>query len=282
MGQPHFFIKHLTTSRDLEKNPPADCYPTWKIPLLLKDKGGLQTLFTLPTKNHVLKRNLLQLFYKLEEFVMNKRKIYILLTDTGTLFTRLIKFYTKSPLNHASIAFDIKLKDLYSFGRKKPHNPFNGGFVRENIENHLFKRATCEVYSCLITETEYQSLSETIQRIKINETHYKYNLLGLFGIILNKEVKRKNAYFCSQFVTTLLSQNGIILTDKSPGLSTPQDIRNSDRITLEYRGELCYYPFFVIQRDSREPEIYLYEEKRSRKASNKALAFQKIRRNLSS
>lgn len=35
---------------------------------------------------------------------MSNQKIYILLTDTGTLFTRLIKLYTKKPYNHASIS----------------------------------------------------------------------------------------------------------------------------------------------------------------------------------
>ena len=47
------------------------------------------------------------------------KKVYILLTDTGTLFTKSIKTYTKAPYNHASISFDVGLEELYSFGRKK-------------------------------------------------------------------------------------------------------------------------------------------------------------------
>ena len=38
--------------------------------------------------------------------MMIEKKVYILLTDTGTLFTKLIKLYTKKPYNHASISFD--------------------------------------------------------------------------------------------------------------------------------------------------------------------------------
>ena len=52
------------------------------------------------------------------------RNVYILLTDTGSLFTRLIKRFTNSPYNHVSIAFDKSLNTLYSFGRKHPYNPF--------------------------------------------------------------------------------------------------------------------------------------------------------------
>ena len=50
--------------------------------------------------------------------MMIEKKIYILLTDTGTLFTNLIKLYTKKTYNHASISFDSELSEVYSFGRK--------------------------------------------------------------------------------------------------------------------------------------------------------------------
>ena len=57
--------------------------------------------------------------------------VFILLTNTGTLFTKVIQSYTKAPYNHASISFDRELSELYSFGRKHPSNPFDGGFVVE-------------------------------------------------------------------------------------------------------------------------------------------------------
>lgn len=51
-------------------------------------------------------------------------EIYVLLTNTGTLFSKTIRWYTKNMLNHASIAFDSDLNEVYSFGRKNPSNPF--------------------------------------------------------------------------------------------------------------------------------------------------------------
>lgn len=62
---------------------------------------------------------------------MEEKKIYLLLTDTGTLFSKLIKCYTKKPYNHASIAFDGELSTVYSFGRKKPKNPFCADLFRK-------------------------------------------------------------------------------------------------------------------------------------------------------
>lgn len=47
------------------------------------------------------------------------RDIYIVLTGTGTAFSGIIKWFTKAELNHASIAFDSELREVYSFGRKK-------------------------------------------------------------------------------------------------------------------------------------------------------------------
>src|SRR5690554_467422 len=65
--------------------------------------------------------------------------IYILLTDTGTLFARLIKRFTDAPYNHASIAFDAELKELFSFGRKNPTNPWDVGFVEENVSEGTYQ-----------------------------------------------------------------------------------------------------------------------------------------------
>lgn len=49
-----------------------------------------------------------------------EQDIWIVLTGTGTWFSRMIQYFTKAPLNHASIAFDSELCEVYSFGRKKP------------------------------------------------------------------------------------------------------------------------------------------------------------------
>lgn len=61
------------------------------------------------------------------------RKIYIVLTYTGTLLARIVRFYTKKKYSHVSIALDEDLSRMYSFGRLNPYNAFVGGFVREGI-----------------------------------------------------------------------------------------------------------------------------------------------------
>lgn len=54
--------------------------------------------------------------------------IYIVLTKTGTLLSKAIGMYTGKEMNHASIAFDEGLSEMYSFGRRQLNNPLSGGF----------------------------------------------------------------------------------------------------------------------------------------------------------
>lgn len=68
------------------------------------------------------------------------KKIYIVLTHTGTVLSRMIKMYTKGNFSHISIALDKELNQMYSFGRLNPYNPFWAGFVHESIYNGTFKR----------------------------------------------------------------------------------------------------------------------------------------------
>ncbi|UVI28740.1 hypothetical protein [Paenibacillus spongiae] len=180
----------------------------------------------------------------------HERRIYVLLTDTGTLFTRMIRMVTRFPLNHASIAFDSDLKQVYSFGRKNPNNPLIGGFVKENVYDEWFDNAQCAVFSCMVDANVYYQMQEQMEWYERNQEKYKYNLLGLFGVVFNKEIERSNAYFCSQFVATVFEKNGLALADKTAGLVTPGDICQSKSLQLEYIGVLRDYTSLVLNESS--------------------------------
>ncbi|RDW16253.1 hypothetical protein [Oceanobacillus chungangensis] len=169
---------------------------------------------------------------------MNKKKIYLLLTDTGTLFTRTIKLFTKKPYNHASIAFDSKLLETYSFGRKKPGNPFIGGFVKESVHTGLFEHARGAIFSCNVTEEQMEKLKQFMQQIESQKHCYKYNFIGLFALLLNKPITRGNAFFCSEFVATALHESSILHFSKPLSLITPHDLQQDDRFELIYEGPL--------------------------------------------
>jgi hypothetical protein len=169
------------------------------------------------------------------------RDVYIVLTDTGTLFTRMIKQFTRAPLNHASIAFDANLTEVYSFGRKEIHSPWRGGFVRENMYGLFFQHAQCAIYRCRISETQYAVMYERICRMLEQKERYKYNLLGLAALWLKIRYHRENAYFCSQFVASLFELTGVPLVDKPAYWVRPDDIARSPLLECIYRGVLGDY-----------------------------------------
>lgn len=169
------------------------------------------------------------------------KEIYVLLTDTGTVLTRIIKSFTKDPLNHASIAFDPDLHEVYSFGRKNPNNPFFGGFVRENVRCSFFEESMCAIYRCTVSHAVYSNLRQQVQHFEQNQDMYKYNLVGMLGVLFNIEWERKYSYFCSQFVATMFQRSGMDLVDKSPLLVTPGDLQNTPKLELVYQGELHAY-----------------------------------------
>lgn len=137
--------------------------------------------------------------------MMKDKKIYLLLTDTGTILTRLIKAYTKTPYNHVSIGFDPDLLEVYSFGRKTVHNPFIGGFIKEDIHSVLFQQADCALYSLSVTDHQIEKMHRYIQVMEAQQASYRYNFIGLFGVMLKKPIKREKAFFCSEFVATVLN-----------------------------------------------------------------------------
>lgn len=170
-----------------------------------------------------------------------EKTIYFLFTNTGTYLSRMINYYTKQSLNHVSIGFDKELTEVYSFGRKRPNNPFIGGFVCENVSNSILRESTCAIYTYRLTEAEYEEIICNIKEIEANKKDYKYNFIGLFGVALQIEIKRKNKLFCSQFVATVLNDATSFQLSKPNCFITPTDIRTHLGMNLIYQGKLEGY-----------------------------------------
>ncbi|WP_018758712.1 hypothetical protein [Paenibacillus terrigena] len=170
------------------------------------------------------------------------RKVYILLTDTGTWFSKLIGLYTRAKLNHASIVLDEEMKEVYSFGRKNSLNPLSSGFVKEEVFGNLVRAVTrrteCELYCCTVSEETYERMRLQIRHMEYHQHKYKYNFLGLFGVVFNISIERKNAFFCSQFVAYMLQKHGVPIVNKSIAQITPEDLQNCESLELIYSGDL--------------------------------------------
>ncbi|ANA80071.1 hypothetical protein PVOR_01220 [Paenibacillus vortex V453] len=176
--------------------------------------------------------------------MVDDRSVFILLTNTGTLFTKVIQGYTRAPYNHASISFNRELSELYSFGRKNPNNPLNGGFVKEDLRTGTFSKypnTTCVIYELRVSERDIEKMKRVLQAFIRKDKKYFYNILGVLGIALKEPIEFSNSYFCSQFVAEILHRSGVRLWDKLPALVTPDDFRQSERLNLIYEGKLSEY-----------------------------------------
>ncbi|GAA0605991.1 hypothetical protein GCM10009001_24060 [Virgibacillus siamensis] len=172
---------------------------------------------------------------------MGEKTIYFLFTDTGTYLSKVINYATKQSLNHVSLAFDPDLQQVYSFGRKKPHNPFIGGFVKEDIRSDCLRNAACAIYSFDISEKDVTLIKNRIAEIELRKANYKYNFIGLLGVWLQVEINRSNALFCSQFVATVLHDVELFRFEKPICFITPADIRTHQGMRLVYKGTLGNY-----------------------------------------
>jgi hypothetical protein len=173
---------------------------------------------------------------------VEEKEIYFLFTDTGSLLAKVINRITGQPYNHVSIGFDEALQEVYSFGRKEEKNPFIGGFVKENINCDFLKNAVCEIYSCKVSADECERIFRNIKEIEAKSSHYKYNFIGLFGILLQIEINRKYAMFCSQFAAKVVEDTEVFQFSKPACFVTPSDFRTHKKLKQVYKGKLCGYP----------------------------------------
>ena len=170
------------------------------------------------------------------------KAIYIVLTHTGTVLSRIIKNYTQDEFSHVSISLDKELKEMYSFGRLNPYNPFWGGFVQEGINFGTFKRfrkTVCKIYSLKITEEQYNNVRGMIEYIRSSKQLQKFNVIGLFAVGFNKRISFENSFYCAEFVKYVLDKSGI--ENNLPELIKPEDFKNIQDLNEIYSGRLRKY-----------------------------------------
>ena len=170
------------------------------------------------------------------------KRIYIVLTYTGTLLSRIIKGYTGAEFSHVSIALDEELDQMYSFGRLKPYNPLIGGFVQEYIDKGTFKRfknTSAKVYSMEVENNQYEKIKETINKIQNSKKRYKFNIIGLFAAGFNLKISGKDSFYCAEFVKHVLESAG--LQTNLPEVVKPESFKELKELNLIYSGRLKNY-----------------------------------------
>ena len=140
------------------------------------------------------------------------KQLYIVISQTGTLLSRILKQITGAEYNHASISLSRDLERMYSFGRRHPYNPFWGGFVIESPRTGTFKRFSetkVLVLSVSVTEEQHAELKEMLDVMWKRRRKYSYNYIGLCLAYFHVVWKQEGCYYCSEFVGELLTKVGL-------------------------------------------------------------------------
>ena len=160
------------------------------------------------------------------------KKIYIVLTYTGSVLSKIVKMYTRREFSHVSIALDEDLQEMYSFGRTFALIPFIAGFVHEQPRKGTFKRfkkTKTRVYSLEVPDDKYEKVLEIIDDFKNNKSQYKFNIGGLACVAIHLKFKREKSFYCAEFVKYVLEQSQI--QDSLPELIKPEDFKETKAST---------------------------------------------------
>lgn len=170
------------------------------------------------------------------------KHIYFVLTDSGSVLSKIIKYFMKDEYAHVSIALDKRLEQMYSFGRLNPYNPFHGGFVHEFIYKGTFKRfknTKARIIVINITDEQYKKLKQIIKETKRNRAIFKFNILGLFGIYFKYKRKKQNYFYCAEYIKFAIEKSNINL--KLPELVRPENFKNIEGSKVIFNGLLQEY-----------------------------------------
>lgn len=176
------------------------------------------------------------------EDIENKTKYYpvfIILTYTGSVFARLVKYFTNDSYTHASISFDSNMNKMLSF------NQDGDGLTEENLKefckNGKEDVAKYSTFMYMAKKDEYNVMKNFVNNIKSKIKTMKYNLLGALRLIPNqfifgKESEREDKYFCSEFVASILNSANTHIINKAAFLIRPQMLSRIRKFKFIKRG----------------------------------------------
>ncbi len=172
------------------------------------------------------------------------RKIYIILSQSGTIPSRFLKKITGAEYNHVSLSLRADLQRMYSFARRYKYYPFWSGFVAESPTGGVFGRfpdAKIKVLEIEVTERQYESLSTTMEAMYRDRKHYHYDYLGVGLAYFRIHRRSKRNYYCSEFVKVMLRRHGIRAADALPRVVQPIHFLDMPGANLIYSGSLREY-----------------------------------------
>ncbi len=171
---------------------------------------------------------------------MSEKSIYILLTRTSSILSRLIHRMTRAAYTHAALVMDEDFEEIYSFTRRDPRYILPAGLARENLRRGLYrarKDPPCRVYRLRLTEEEYARIRQRVRAMYAKRESYHYNYLGVAANYFGRQHSAPRRYFCSEFVATMVKTGGHE-TSLVPARMRPMDFTKMPELEPVYQGSI--------------------------------------------
>ena len=172
------------------------------------------------------------------------KNLYLVLSETGSLPSRFIHFFTKDGYSHVSLSVDRNLPEMYTFGRKYLYSIFQGGYIKECIHERMYKRfknTRMAVIEISVDDVIYTEIKRKLHAMYEDKKKFHYNYRGIVLAYFKKNKKRKNYYYCSEFVYEILYEFGIINNRMPNRVVRPNDFLGFGLGKLIYIGFMRAY-----------------------------------------
>ncbi|MBL0886353.1 hypothetical protein [Myceligenerans indicum] len=138
--------------------------------------------------------------------------VYVVLSRSSTVPSRLIGVMTGDRLTHAALALDPGLEYMFGFGRRGTTNPLSGCFRRERLDDPLYERMGSLpglVLEVPVTGAQHEAVRAQVEAFLLDGHRYRYNFTGLLDHVTGRAKEDAYRFFCSEFVYHVLHQAGV-------------------------------------------------------------------------
>ncbi len=172
---------------------------------------------------------------------MKTKTIYILLTRSTTVLSKVVYMATRGEYTHSAISLDDSFETLYTFSRRNPRLLLPAGFVTESVYEGIMGNSddmSCAVYELHISNHAYKKLKRMLGHMHYHREKYRYSVVGLLMCFFKQKQERKGYFFCSQFVYYALSESGAIEKVSEPSLVKPMHLRDIPEVKEIFKGTI--------------------------------------------
>lgn len=139
--------------------------------------------------------------------------MYVVLSKSTTVPSRLIGVLTRDRLTHSALALDADLEYMFGFGRRGTRNALSGCFRRERLDDPLYERMDSLpglILEVPVTAVQHDAIRAQVEAFLLDGHRYRYNFAGLLDHVTGRTREDAYRFFCSEFVYHVLHQAGVV------------------------------------------------------------------------